>query len=132
MQDLLGKPLYTVFAICELIRPPESGGFDLIGLYDTLVVPKLLEGGFRPSFIPVPVATVWTGGVGAFEQTIALLDEDGGTIMSKTTPFALQSTSERKYLGTVFTIEPRAGTYTLVLSRGSEELARQDFRLLLV
>lgn len=128
MQGFLTQPVPVIFAVCQGVQQLADGAFNLLGIFDRMIVFTLPDG-TKPDRIVLQVATVWTGGQGDFEQVLRLLDQDGTTVVEARTSFVLTGTSHRHYIISLIGVPAQEGIYTITVGRGAEELLRQDFTI---
>lgn len=128
MQGFLTKPFPIIFAFCQAIQQLADGAINLLGIYSGLTV-WIMPDGTRADVINVPVVTVWTGGLGEFEQVIRVRDQEGQIVAEMRFAFALKGTSDRHTIAGLMALPVREGPHTVTVSRGDddEELSRQDF-----
>lgn len=124
----LTLPVPIIFTVAMGFQQLANGAINVLGIYDRLTVGRLPTGE-TPEAVSINVYTQWTGGVGEFEQKLEVLDEDGARILEARAPFALPITSARAAIVAVLVVPARAGIYSMILSRGDDELLRQDFTL---
>jgi hypothetical protein len=126
MQDVLGKPVPIVFAVCQGWQELRNGTFNLLGMFDKMMLRRLPDGSL-PNRVALPIFSTWTGGVGDFEQVITILNQDGSVILSHPTKFHLTSTSHRHNIVAQLAFAPVEGAITITIGRPDQELLRQDF-----
>ena len=128
MQELLDKPVPIIFAVCEGVQQLANRTFNLLGIFDRLIIYKLPDGTIADN-VTLQVITCWTGGRGAFEQVIKVLDQDGQPFIESRSPFTLTGTA-RHFIISQIVVPVRERIYTLTLARvGEDELVRQDFTI---
>ena len=124
----LNLPVPIVFTVCQGIQQVVGGTFNVLSIFDRLTLPMLPDG-TPPQSVRLQVLTVWTGGRGAFEQVLRVLDSDGREIFGGRTPYTLAGTSHRHYIVALIDLPAAPGVYTLTAGRPELELVRQDFTI---
>lgn len=125
-EAFLTQPVPIVFAVVQGYQRLDDGTFNLLGIFDRMTI-GVPAGENVPAGLGIQIVTVWTGGRGDFVQTLRILDQDGNEVGGAQTPCSLTGTSARHILLATVVIPVRAGSVTIMVGRGDEELLRQDF-----
>lgn len=129
MNELLSQPNPIIFTVCQGVQQLTNGAFNLLGVYDKMLVSQLPDGTL-PDSVTLQVVVVWTGGQGKFEQILRVLDQDAQQIGEVRAKFELASTSARHYAIALLGMPIKEGILTLTVARGDgEELLREDFTI---
>ena len=128
MQVFHQQPVPFIFAVCQGVQELANRTFNLLGIFDRLIVFELPDG-TKPSAVGLQVVTVWTGGEGEFPHVLRVLDEDANLILEAPGTFRLNDVSQRHYQVNLISFPLREGPLTLTVGRGDEELLRQQFTI---
>lgn len=127
-ETFLNQPVPILFAVCQGIQQLANGSLNLLGIFDRMMLYRMPDGS-APDAVNLQVATQWTGGQGDFEHALDLLDLDGDRVLQARVQFTLPGPSHRHTVMNLIAFPAREGIFTLVVSRGPDELLRQNFTI---
>lgn len=116
------RPTPIVFVACQDARVEPDGTLTLTGILNQ-VTP--LAGPDEIESVQFSTIAVWTGGLGAFKQSVELEDPDGTLVFEADKAFSLPRVTSMAPVALLVQAPARAGPYTLRLFLDGVEASQQ-------